>query len=144
MKLTKQDIAFIFLMVIVALAVIVFIAQAAPPEAEAGQVTKLVWTAPTTNEDGSPLTDLAGYKIYCGVAATSPPYTISKDVGNVANYLLANIGFAADGMFKCVATAYDVWNNESAYSNSVEVLRSSGSFFGQDNIKPSSPGLSTQ
>jgi len=28
----------------------------------------LSWNAPSTNEDGTPLTDLAGYKIYYGTA----------------------------------------------------------------------------
>ncbi len=35
----------------------------APAQVEAGQAI-LSWTAPTTNEDGTPLTDLAGYKLY--------------------------------------------------------------------------------
>jgi hypothetical protein len=37
-------------------------APSPPPPVVTG--TTLSWTAPTTNEDGSPLTDLAGYRIY--------------------------------------------------------------------------------
>jgi hypothetical protein len=42
----------------------------------------LSWSAPTENEDGSPLTDLAGYRIYYGTS----PSDLSKriDVGNPA------------------------------------------------------------
>ncbi len=42
----------------------------------------LSWSAPTQNEDGSPLTDLAGYRIYYGTSASD----LSKrvDVGNPA------------------------------------------------------------
>ena len=31
------------------------------------------WTAPTTNSDGSPLTDLASYRVYFGTSATPCP-----------------------------------------------------------------------
>src|SRR3989454_3279520 len=31
------------------------------------------WTAPTTNTDGSPLTDLASYRVYYGTASTPCP-----------------------------------------------------------------------
>ena len=42
----------------------------------------LSWSAPTQNEDGSPLTDLAGYRVYYGTSASD----LSKrvDVGNPA------------------------------------------------------------
>src|SRR5437879_13303921 len=43
---------------------------AAAEQARAG-VLDASWTAPTTNTDGSPLTDLASYKVYYG-AATGP------------------------------------------------------------------------
>ncbi len=36
----------------------------------AGTIT-LAWDAPTTNTDGTPLTDLAGYKIYYGPTSGS-------------------------------------------------------------------------
>src|SRR5438309_1476774 len=31
------------------------------------------WTAPTTNTDGSPLTDLAAYRVYYGTSASPCP-----------------------------------------------------------------------
>ncbi len=39
----------------------------------------LSWDAPTINSDGSPLTDLAGYKVYYGTS--SYIYTHSVDIG---------------------------------------------------------------
>ena len=42
----------------------------------------LSWSAPTQNEDGSPLTDLAGYRIYYGTSAGDLSKRI--DVGNPA------------------------------------------------------------
>lgn len=46
--------------------------------AQAGQ-SSLSWTAPTTNTDGTPLTDLAGYKLHIGNATRS--YQQHIDVG---------------------------------------------------------------
>src|SRR4030042_1896878 len=40
----------------------------------------LSWDAPTTNADGTPLTDLAGYKVYYGTA--SGTYGTPINVGN--------------------------------------------------------------
>ena len=39
--------------------------------AEAASVT-LAWTEPTTNADGTRLTDLAGYRVYLGTAVPPP------------------------------------------------------------------------
>ena len=78
-------------------------------------VITLSWQAPTTNEDGSPLTDLAGYKLYCGPSMGN--YLPIKDVGNVLEYPISND--LQDGTHFCVATAYDTSGNESAYSNEV-------------------------
>jgi hypothetical protein len=78
-----------------------------------GQAT-LSWNAPSTNEDGTPLTDLAGYKIYYG--NTSGTYTKSLDVGNVTTYTISSL---QTGTYYFVATAYNTAKFESAYSNEV-------------------------
>jgi len=65
------------------------LASTAPPYTASAT---LVWTAPTTNVDGSPLTNLAGFNIYSGpsatalvktgsVGATSLTYTTSINIG---------------------------------------------------------------
>lgn len=78
----------------------------------------LVWDAPTTNTDGSPLTDLGGYKVYCG--DSSGNYTIVKDIGLPLEnrYQLDQI-LTEEKTYYCVMTAYDAAGNESDYSNEV-------------------------
>ncbi len=50
----------------------------------------LVWDAPAAKTDGSPLTDLAGYRIYYGTV--SGVYTGYIDVpGNVTQYAIADL-----------------------------------------------------
>lgn len=88
----------------------------------AGQAT-LSWTAPTTNVDGTPLTDLAGYKVYYGTSSRG--YTTVLNVNNVTTYILTSLTDGTTYFF--AATAYDTTNNESAYSNEVSKLIGSGS-----------------
>lgn len=77
----------------------------------AGSAT-LSWKAPTTNADGTPLTDLAGYKLYYGT--TSGNFTHSLSVGNVTTYTVSNL---TDGLtYYFVTTAVDTSGNESIYS----------------------------
>lgn len=80
----------------------------------AGDAT-LSWDAPTTNEDGTPLTDLSGYKIYYGTSSGN--YSQSIDVGNITTYTVGNLTEGVTYFF--VATAYDTSANESNYSNEV-------------------------
>ena len=84
---------------------------------------KLTWDPPTTNEDGTPLTDLAGYKLYYGPSSAN--YTGSIDVEDTTS---VEIGAIVDVLYDslpttdtvCFAvTAYDTYGNESDYSNEV-------------------------
>ncbi len=82
--------------------------------AVAGTVT-LAWDAPTTNTDGTPLTDLAGYKIYYG--PTSGSYTNTLDVGNVTTSVVNNL---TDGLtYYFTVSAYNSAGVESSFSNEV-------------------------
>ncbi len=74
----------------------------------------LAWNAPTTNTDGTSLTDLAGYKVYYG--PSSGNYTKSVDVGNITSYTLNNL---STGTYYIAVTAYDAAGTESGYSNEV-------------------------
>lgn len=80
----------------------------------------LVWTAPTTNADGSPIYDLAGYKVYygtsSGVCRTVAPITV-RGAGRTVYSL---IGLAA-GDYYFTVTAYDTSLNESICS--IEVMK---------------------
>ena len=95
------------------IALLVLLTVSFAPAVEAGQAI-LSWTVPTTNEDGTPLTDLAGYKVYYGkVSAT---YTTIKDIRNVLTYTITGLG---EGTWFFVVTAYNTIGTESAYSNEV-------------------------
>jgi hypothetical protein len=81
-------------------------------DAFSAEVT-MSWDPPTTNTDGTPLTDLAGYKVYFGI--TSQNYSHTMDVGNVTVYTVGNL---TEGLvYYFAVTAYDTSGNESEYSN---------------------------
>jgi len=71
------------------------------------------WTPPTTNSDGTPLTDLAGYRVYSGVSSRN--YTQNTDVGNVTSYTVTNLSGGTTYYF--AVTAYDTSGNQSTFSN---------------------------
>ena len=77
--------------------------------ANAGSIT-LSCTAPTQNEDGTPLTDLAGIRFYEAQVAGGP-YTL------VADESVCATGFDRPaGTYYYVATAYNLAGIESAFS----------------------------
>jgi hypothetical protein len=77
---------------------------------------QLAWEAPTTNRDGTPLTDLAGYKLYYG--HTPETYTSSINVGRRTTYTLT--GLEAGKTYHFAVIAYDTSGNESAFSTEVQ------------------------
>lgn len=74
----------------------------------------LTWVAPTTNSDGSTLTDLAGFLVKYGT--TSGHYTSSLDVGNVTSSALS---VPAGTTYYIAVVAYDTYGNQSIPSNEV-------------------------
>ena len=80
--------------------------------------TTLSWIAPTTNVDGSSLTDLGGYKIYWSTVSGIYNDTDSKDVQNVS---VSYVPVSVSGVYYFAVTAYDVYGNESDFSNEVKV-----------------------
>jgi len=81
----------------------------------------LFWDPPTTNADGSPLTDLSGYKVYYGISSRN--YSHNIDVGNVETYGVSNL---TSETYYFAVTAYDTSANESDYSNEVSKATVSG------------------
>jgi hypothetical protein len=72
----------------------------------------LSWTAPTTNQDGTSLNDLAGYKVYYGLATRS--YDVAVDTGLSTSAVLSGL---QDGRtYYFAVTAYDTSGNQSAFS----------------------------
>lgn len=82
-----------------------------------GDGTALVsWTPPDQNEDGTALTDLAGYRIHYGNAPGDYEYSIILDNVGMSSYLIENLG-KADWYF--AMTAFNSLGIESAYSDEV-------------------------
>ena len=78
----------------------------------------LAWTAPTTRVDGSPLTNLAGYKIFYGRMTGVYDYEIAIDNPGVVTYVVEDL---TSGDWYFTVDAYDAYGLESDRSN--EVLR---------------------
>ena len=72
-----------------------------PPPATTG-IAELTWTAPTLNEDGTPLTNLAGYKVRYGQA----PGTLSqvRDIANPATTSVTIDGLTSGTWYFTVAS----------------------------------------
>jgi len=81
--------------------------------------TSITWSAPTTNADGSAITDGAGFRVYCG--NISGNYTLAQDILGWQNTRY-DIPVLADGDYYCVVTAYDIAGNESAYSTEASFM----------------------
>ena len=73
----------------------------------------LSWTAPTQNEDGTDLTDLAGYKLYWGTTPGTYPNSVTIDNPTVTTYIVENL---APGTYEFVATSFNTSGVESRYS----------------------------
>ena len=79
----------------------------------AGSIT-LSWEAPTTREDGSPLTDLSGYLIRYGRMSEIYDYEIKIDNPGILTYVVEDL---RPGKWHFVASAYDSSGLESDLSN---------------------------
>jgi hypothetical protein len=94
-------------------------ASTAPPPPPPGQTSTgtatVSWTPPTTNSNGSTLTNLAGYKIHYGTSAQSLNQTVQVANPGSTNYVLNNLANGATWYFG--VTAYTSTGSESAVSN---------------------------
>lgn len=78
----------------------------------------LTWTAPTTNTDGSALTDLQGYRLYQGPSTGA--YGPSTDLGAAsctAGSCTYNVPNLTAGTYFFAVTAYNGGGYESVFSN---------------------------
>ena len=85
----------------------------ADPTVSVGSVT-LNWVVPTQNEDGTPLTDLAGYKILWGTTSGNYPNSVTINDKNATSYVVDNL---SSGTYEFVATSFNSSGVESRYSS---------------------------
>jgi fibronectin type 3 domain-containing protein len=76
--------------------------------------TTLAWAPPTVNTDGTPLTDLAGFKLYMGTASRN--YSAVTDIGASTTYTFSSL---LPGTYYFCVTAYDTTGNQSGPSAEV-------------------------
>jgi len=86
-----------------------------PPPPTSGNAT-LSWQAPTTNTNGAPLTDLAGYRIYYGTSASNLSDTIPLTGVGLQTYVIVNL---APGTWYFAVKAIASTGVESALSDIV-------------------------
>jgi Putative Ig domain len=72
------------------------------------------WTPPTTNTDGSPLTNLAGYRVRWGPAAGNYPNSVTLNNAGLTSYVVGNL---VPGTYYFVVTALNSTGAESQVSN---------------------------
>ncbi len=75
------------------------------------------WTAPTQNTDGSPLTNLGGFKIYWGTASHNYTQNLVIADPTATQYTLCNFTPAT---YYFAMTAYNTLNIESAFTNEIQ------------------------
>lgn len=105
--------------------------------AEGVNPTMIICKAPTTNSDGTPLTDLAELKAYLG--RTSGTYTVYTSaahtvIGTDRIFMISGIAGITSGLWYVSCTALDTSGNESVKSNEVA--------FTIETVTPSYPGCS--
>jgi len=85
-------------------------------EGDGGTNSMMVgWVAPTTNEDGTRLEDLAGYRLYYGYR--SGDYSFVANINRA--YTQVSIGGLSTTTWYLAVTAYDYFGNESEFSNEI-------------------------
>jgi len=85
------------------------------PAAGASSVS-LNWQAPTENSDGTPLTDLKGYKIHYGTQSQNYTGAISVDNPTLTTYLVSSL---PAGKYYFAVTAFNSQGIESSPSDEI-------------------------
>src|SRR5574341_1833506 len=124
-----------------ALAVLAFLVSVLLPSTVYAGYLDLEWDAPTTNSDGTALTDLSHYRVYTGTSSAScpgaayqqvPSPTPNPQAGDVITF--TRTGLVAGTTYVAQVTAVDASGNESLCSN---VASGSAKPDGSDTTPPS-------
>ena len=84
-----------------------------PPPVTTGSAT-LSWTPPAANEDGSLLTNLAGYHVHYGTSSAALTQTIDVPDATAASYVVQGL---SAGTYYFAVSAYNTLGLESPFSN---------------------------
>jgi Fibronectin type III domain len=76
----------------------------------------LGWVAPTENSNGTPITDLAGYKIHYGTASQEYTQVVSLANPSLSRYVVDSL---PSGTYYFAITAYNSQGTESALSGEI-------------------------
>lgn len=82
-------------------------------QASSGAAT-LSWTPPTTNTNGSALTNLGGYRIYYGTSSTSMTQMVQVAQAGISSYVVSGL---SRGTYYFSVRAYNTSGAESTASN---------------------------
>ena len=98
----------------------------------------LSWTAPTTNSNGTNISDLKGYAVYYRYN-TQDEWTFEADVVGATSYTISELQSSRNVYFS--VKAYDLTRNMSSYATPLEVLTVAGS---SGLLAPSTPVTSSK
>jgi hypothetical protein len=90
-----------------------------PPKAATSSSITLGWVPPTQNNDGSPITNLAGYKIRYGTSSSEYSRTIALQNAGLTRYVVDNL---PSGTYYFAITAYNSLGVESSLSGEVSTV----------------------
>lgn len=90
-----------------------------PPKAASTASITLGWVPPAQNSDGSPITDLAGYKIRYGKTSSDYTQTIALANAGLTRYVVDNL---TSGTYYFAITAYNSLGIESAMSGEISTI----------------------
>ena len=102
-----------------AFSITVVTAQAAASDPSEASAITVSWEAPTDNTDGSPLTNLSGYKIYYGGASGDYSSTIQVSNPGLTTYVVDNL---PPGQYYFAVTAYNATGEESNFSPEMSTI----------------------
>ena len=102
----------------------------------------LSWTPPTQNSDGSPLTNLASYRVYFGTSSGTYPNSMTVNNPGLASFVVDQLTPAT---WYFVVTAVNASGVESAQSNIGDqdraVRRRAEGVVGDAGIEPATPAV---
>jgi hypothetical protein len=81
-----------------------------------GTAVSLAWVAPTQNSNGTPISDLAGYKIHYGTASANYTKVVAVSNPSLSRYVLDSL---ESGTYFFAITAYNSKGIESTLSGEI-------------------------